>query len=110
MKRRDESRVSERNFNRRIKTKAGAGRPIQLVDVREDEEVAEGMIPEAIHIRMGDIPEKLDAFDQTQEYYIICRSGKRSENVCYYLEDQGYQATNVVGGMLAWTGETKPKL
>lgn len=83
---------------------------IQLVDVREDEEVVEGMIPEAIHIRMGDIPEKLDAFDQTQEYYIICRSGKRSENVCYYLEDQGYQATNVVGGMLAWTGETKPKL
>ncbi|NQD52504.1 rhodanese-like domain-containing protein, partial [Bacillus altitudinis] len=42
--------------------------------------------------------------------YIICRSGKRSENVCYFLEDQGYQATNVVGGMLAWTGETKPKL
>nr|WP_213019633.1 rhodanese-like domain-containing protein [Bacillus pumilus] len=93
-----------------LKQKLEQGEAIQLVDVREDEEVVEGMIPEAVHIRMGDIPEKLDAFDQTQEYYIICRSGKRSENVCYFLEDQGYQATNVVGGMLAWTGETKPKL
>lgn len=93
-----------------LKQKLEQEEAIQLVDVRENEEVAEGMIPEAIHIRMGDIPEKLDVFDQTQEYYIICRSGKRSENVCYFLEDQGYQATNVVGGMLAWTGETKPKL
>ncbi|PRS64872.1 rhodanese-like domain-containing protein [Bacillus pumilus] len=93
-----------------LKQKLEREEAIQLVDVREDEEVAEGMIPEAVHIRMGDISEKLDAFDQTQEYYIICRSGKRSENVCYFLEDQGYQATNVVGGMLAWTGETKPKL
>ncbi|ABV63313.1 MULTISPECIES: rhodanese-like domain-containing protein [Bacillus] len=93
-----------------LKQKLEQEEAIQLVDVRENEEVAEGMIPQAIHIRMGDIPEKLDAFDQTQEYYIICRSGKRSENVCYFLEDQGYQATNVVGGMLAWTGETKPKL
>lgn len=93
-----------------LKQKLEQEEAIQLVDVRENEEVAEGMIPEAIHIRMGDIPEKLDAFDQTQEYYIICRSGKRSENVCYFLEDQGYEATNVVGGMLAWTGETKPKL
>ncbi|MDG3043145.1 rhodanese-like domain-containing protein [Bacillus sp. B6(2022)] len=93
-----------------LKQKLAQEKAIQLVDVREDEEVAEGMIPEAVHIRMGDIPEKLDAFDKSQEYYIICRSGKRSENVCYFLEDQGYQATNVVGGMLAWTGETKPKL
>ncbi|WP_353856716.1 rhodanese-like domain-containing protein [Bacillus sp. Bos-x628] len=93
-----------------LKQKLEQGETIQLIDVREDEEVAEGMIPEAVHIRMGDIPKKLDAFDQNQEYFIICRSGKRSENVCYYLEDQGYQATNVVGGMLLWTGETKPKL
>lgn len=93
-----------------LKQKLAQEEAIQLVDVREDEEVAEGMIPEAVHIRMGDIPEKLDAFDKSQEYYIICRSGKRSENVCYFLEDQGYQATNVVCGMLAWTGETKPKL
>ncbi|MGE6628813.1 rhodanese-like domain-containing protein [Bacillus sp. NPDC077027] len=92
-----------------LKQKLDQDETIQLVDVREDEEVAEGMIPEAIHIRMGDIPNNLDAFQNDQEYYIICRSGKRSENVCYFLEDQGYQATNVVGGMLEWTGETKPK-
>lgn len=36
-----------------LKQKLAQEEAIQLVDVREDEEVAEGMIPEAVHIRMG---------------------------------------------------------
>ncbi|WP_409289915.1 rhodanese-like domain-containing protein [Peribacillus sp. SCS-37] len=76
-----------------------------LVDVREDEEVETGMIPGAIHIKMGDIPEKLDAFDKDKEYIFICRSGGRSARVCSYLQDQGYQPVNMEGGMLDWKGE-----
>ena len=38
-----------------LKQKLEQEEAIQRVDVREDEEVAEGMIPEAVHIRMGDI-------------------------------------------------------
>lgn len=86
------------------------GETLNIVDVREDEEVAEGMIPEAVHIRMGDIPEKLEFFNKNEEYIFVCRSGRRSENVCLYLQEQGINSTNMVGGMLEWSGETKPKL
>ena len=38
-----------------LKQKLEAGEKLELVDVREDEEVAEGMIPGAKHIRMMEI-------------------------------------------------------
>jgi rhodanese-related sulfurtransferase len=90
-----------------LQEKLQKGEKLELVDVREDEEVAGGMIPGAKHIRMGDIPANLDYFDKDKEYIFICRSSGRSGNVCHYLQDQGYKVRNMIGGMLAWTGETK---
>jgi rhodanese-related sulfurtransferase len=90
-----------------LQKKLEQGEKLELVDVREDEEVAAGMIPGAKHIRMGDIPAKLDYFDRDKEYIFICRSSRRSENVCYYLQEQGYKVRNMIGGMLEWAGETK---
>jgi rhodanese-related sulfurtransferase len=85
------------------------GEDLLLVDVREDEEVAEGMIPGARHIKMGDIPESLDKFDKDKEYIFICRSGNRSGNVAHYMQEQGYKVVNMEGGMMNWGGETAPK-
>jgi rhodanese-related sulfurtransferase len=90
-----------------LQQKLETGEKVELVDVREDEEVAQGMIPGAKHIRMGDIPENLDYFSKDKEYVFICRSSRRSENVCHYLQDQGFKVRNMVGGMLEWKGETK---
>ncbi|NRD76183.1 rhodanese-like domain-containing protein [Bacillus sp. BRMEA1] len=90
-----------------LQKKLEAGEKLELVDVREDEEVAEGMIPGAKHIPMGEIPANLNYFDKNKEYIFICRSSRRSENVCYYLQDQGYKVRNMIGGMLDWHGETK---
>lgn len=88
-----------------LEEKIDNGEKLNLVDVREDEEVAGGMIPGAKHIRMGDIPAHLDEFDKDKEYIFICRSSRRSENVCYYLQEQGYNVRNMAGGMLEWKGE-----
>ncbi|PGT91147.1 rhodanese-like domain-containing protein [Bacillus sp. AFS040349] len=85
------------------------GEKLELIDVREDEEVEAGMIPQAKHIRMNDIPEHLDALDKEKETIYICRSGGRSGNVCAYLQDKGYNVVNMTGGMLDYKGETKPK-
>ncbi|PLR77078.1 rhodanese-like domain-containing protein [Bacillus sp. V3-13] len=90
-----------------LKKKLESGEKLELVDVREDEEVEQGMIPGARHIRMGTIPDNLDKFDKNKEYIFICRSGRRSENVCYYMQDKGYKVRNMVGGMLEWEGETE---
>jgi rhodanese-related sulfurtransferase len=90
-----------------LQKKLEAGEKLELVDVREDFEVAEGMIPGAKHIPMGEIPANLRLFDKDKEYIFICRSGHRSENVCYYLQMQGYKVRNMIGGMINWQGETK---
>lgn len=84
------------------------GETLFLVDVREDEEIEYyGKIPEAVHIKMGDIPSKLEVFDKENEYIFICKSGVRSEHVCLYLNEQGYKAVNMVGGMTSYAGEVK---
>ncbi|HZH60873.1 MAG TPA: rhodanese-like domain-containing protein [Metabacillus sp.] len=92
-----------------VQCKLENGEDIELIDVREDEEVEAGMIPQARHIRMNDIPEQLDVLDKNKETIFICRSGGRSANVCAYLQDKGYDVVNMVGGMLDYKGETKPK-
>jgi rhodanese-related sulfurtransferase len=90
-----------------LQKKLEQGEKLELVDVRENEEVAQGMIPGAKHIRMMEIPENLEYFDKDKEYIFICRSSARSGNVCHYLQDQGYKVRNMIGGMLNWSGETK---
>lgn len=90
-----------------LQKKLEKGEKLELVDVREDHEVAQGIIPGAKHIRMGDIPANLDYFDKDKEYIFICRSSGRSGNVCHYLQEQGYKVRNMTGGMLEWSGETK---
>lgn len=92
-----------------LKTKLENGEKLDIIDVREEEEVEEGMIPQAKHIPMGEIPDRIEEFDKEKEYIFVCRSGRRSENVCLYLQDIGFNVINMVGGMLEWTGETKPK-
>ncbi|GAA0332613.1 rhodanese-like domain-containing protein [Bacillus carboniphilus] len=85
------------------------GKKLNLIDVREDDEVAQGMIPQAKHIKMGEIPDNLDQLDKNEDYVIICRSGGRSGRVSEFLQEQGYKVQNMVGGMLEYIGETKPK-
>ncbi|ARA98758.1 MULTISPECIES: rhodanese-like domain-containing protein [Geobacillus] len=92
-----------------VKEKLERGEKLNIVDVREDEEVALGMIPGAKHIKMGDIPNRLDELDKEEEYIFVCRSGRRSENVCRYLQELGYRVCNMIGGMLEWEGETVTK-
>lgn len=80
---------------------------LNIIDVREDDEVAEGKIPGAHHIALGNIPTQVDALDKNKQYYIVCRSGGRSGRACEYLTEQGYDVVNVDGGMLAWEDEVE---
>lgn len=61
------------------------GQAPHIIDVREDEEVAGGMIPTAKHISMGEVPERLDEFSEDDEYIIVCRSGNRSGRVTEFF-------------------------
>lgn len=90
-----------------IEQKCSAGEKLNIIDVREAEEVAAGIIPGAKHIPLGQIPERLVDFNKNEHYYIVCRSGGRSGTACQFLMQQGVQATNIAGGMLDWEGETE---
>lgn len=80
------------------------GQHINMVDVREVDEIATGKVIGAIHIPLGEIPARLEELDKTKPYTIICRSGGRSGRAAQFLEEQGYDVTNMTGGMLSWQG------
>ena len=90
-----------------IQQKLENGETLHMIDVREADEVATGIIPGAIHIPLGEIPERLEELDQATPYVFICRSGARSGRVTEYLEAQGYDAANMTGGMLDWQGDVE---
>ena len=80
--------------------------PINLIDVRETNEVAAGKIPGAINIPLGLLEFRMSELDKSTDYIMVCRSGGRSGQATRFLENQGYTVTNMDGGMLDWNGQT----
>jgi len=76
---------------------------IQIVDVREHNEVATGIIPDAVHIPLVKLPYELHKIDDSKRVVFVCRSGARSAQACYFVQRYGnMQAYNLRGGMMAW--------
>ncbi|MFJ6209045.1 rhodanese-like domain-containing protein [Lysinibacillus sp. NPDC092081] len=83
------------------------GRAINLIDVREVDEVEAGHIPGIIHIPLGLLEFRMHELNKNEPYVMVCRSGGRSGSATQFLESQGFDVSNMVGGMLAWDGEVK---
>ena len=75
----------------------------RILDVREDFEVAEGMIPGALHIPMGQLQARLSELDPGVHVIVVCRSGNRSARVADALNAAGFSADTMAGGMIAWS-------
>jgi rhodanese-related sulfurtransferase len=73
-----------------------------VIDVREPHEYDEAHVPGALLIPMGEVQERVGDFRQTAPIYLICATGSRSRRVAEFLETQGIEAINVVGGTTAW--------
>lgn len=86
--------------------KLDAGDELHIIDVREKDEVAAGMIPGAQHIPLGELPERTGELDSSKQYYIVCQAGGRSAKAAEYLESNGFHSVNVDGGMSSWRGVT----
>ncbi|RFU69259.1 rhodanese-like domain-containing protein [Peribacillus saganii] len=81
------------------------GKTLNIIDVREVEEVAEGKIPGAVNIPLGLVEFRMHKLDKSKEYIMVCRSGGRSGRASQFLESQGFKVINMTGGMLAWEGK-----
>lgn len=80
-----------------------------ILDVRTDEEVEDGIIPNAKHIDIykgqGFIDE-VEKLDKTKPYYVYCRSGNRSGQACAIMNQLGFEHTyNLLGGFNEWEGD-----
>ncbi len=84
-----------------------SGKELNIIDVREDDEVAEGKIPGATHIALGNLPIEMHDLDQEIPYILVCRSGGRSGRAQEIMADEGFDVTNMAGGMLTWEGKTE---
>jgi len=87
--------------------KIDAGEEISIIDVRESDEVATGIIPGAKHIALGQIENNMDQIDKSVPHYIVCKAGGRSAMACEILEENGFEVTNIAGGMMDWDGEVQ---
>ncbi|MCW8195598.1 MBL fold metallo-hydrolase [Proteobacteria bacterium 005FR1] len=75
----------------------------QLLDVRSIDELAEGSIPGAQHIYVGELPQRLDELDPHQKYTVLCASGVRSTIAASVMARAGFSDVAVfMGSMGAW--------
>jgi rhodanese-related sulfurtransferase len=82
---------------------------VDLIDIREKYEYANGSIKSAKNIPMGDLLNAPDKYlNKDKEYYIMCQSGGRSSRACNILSSKGFNVVNVAGGMGSYVG-TKRK-
>jgi rhodanese-related sulfurtransferase len=73
-----------------------------LLDVRENDEWEAGHAPQALHIPLGELAERIGEVPQDGDVYVVCRAGGRSARATVYLNQNGWDAVNVAGGMQVW--------
>jgi rhodanese-related sulfurtransferase len=81
--------------------------PLALIlDVREPQEWQAGHIATALHVPMNEVPNRVayqpEDLDPARPCVVVCRSGHRSAHVTAWLNQHGFDAVNLDGGMLAW--------
>jgi rhodanese-related sulfurtransferase len=81
-------------------------KPVILLDVRTDGEVAAGKIEGAVTIDLYDaqFSTKIRELDRTLPVLIYCRSGNRSTTAMKKMEEMGFiELYNLTGGIIAWS-------
>jgi len=77
------------------------------LDVRTAEEYNEGNIENSINIdfyKSMDFMKFLDKLNKDDNYFVYCRSGKRSDASCQIMKEFGFNNVfNLEGGFLAWS-------
>jgi rhodanese-related sulfurtransferase len=74
-----------------------------VLDVREPDEWADGHIPGAALIPLGELASRVGELERNQPIVVVCRSGNRSAVGRDILLDAGFPAvTSLDGGITDW--------
>ena len=82
-----------------------------ILDVRTAEEFAEGHIEGAINLNVKDaetFENGMKALDKSKNYYVYCRSGRRSHNAAAKMQNAGFKVVDMDGGIIAWKDANMP--
>ncbi|PFR17956.1 CoA-disulfide reductase [Bacillus cereus] len=69
-----------------------------LIDVREPNELKQGMIKDSINIPLDELRDRLDEVPMDKEIYITCQLGMRGYVAARMLMEKGYKVKNLDGG------------
>ncbi|MGI8545034.1 MAG: rhodanese-like domain-containing protein [Aridibacter sp.] len=76
---------------------------VNLIDVREYGEFANGRVKEAENIPLAEVGKLHEQLETSKKVYVMCRTGRRSEQARDILKAVGFNdVTNVRGGLQAW--------
>jgi rhodanese-related sulfurtransferase len=76
------------------------GAPL-LLDVRHPQELAVEQVPDVLNIPLPELRERLGELPRDREIHVICRSGQRAYYATRILNQNGFDARVVSGGMLS---------
>ena len=95
-----------------LKRRLDTGEDIQIIDVREPNEVAIGRIPNSVHIPLGQVLNRMSEIDENRETVVHCKMGGRSARAIEALQRSGFKGNlmNLKGGILAWSDEVDPSV
>jgi rhodanese-related sulfurtransferase len=91
---------------RELAERVRQGKPLQIIDVREDWEREIGRIAGDVHIPMNSIPQRLADVKAPEggEVVVYCHAGVRSMMVAGFLEQSGIPGVlSLAGGIDAWS-------
>jgi len=95
-----------------LKKRIDNGDDLQIIDVREANEVAYASIPNTIHIPLGQIVNRMSEIDPSRETIVHCKMGGRSSMAIAALKQAGFNGnlTNLAGGITAWSTDVDPSV
>ncbi len=73
----------------------------EIIDIRNEEEIAHGTMPGAILLQPEEILTS-DKIDRSKKLVICCQRGQLSRDVADMLTEQGLDAVNLSGGYIDW--------
>lgn len=80
-----------------------------VIDVRESWEYAQGHIPGARSISLGELAQHAAELNPEQPVAVICASGGRSQSASALLGQKGFNTVyNVIGGTFSWVQQGLP--
>lgn len=93
-----------------LKQRLDNGDDIQIIDVREDIEVAIARIPNAVHIPLGQVLNRMNEIDPNRETVVHCKMGGRSARAIDALQRSGFQGklANLKDGIIGWSNDVDP--